>query len=143
MLHDRTLLNCGSPWSRYKGLFVNRAVLCTLSKIGKPGMALKDKQLMAVQHVHNGKDMYGYQRVCQFHFYAICIRASHPLWKGRSVYCHHGLGKPQFCMVQLHITFVYFPKYFSVLLPVVQTYLYGECNETAYTCVNKIPDTPL
>jgi len=36
----------------------NRAVLCTLGKVGKPGMALKDKQLMSVQHVHNGKDMY-------------------------------------------------------------------------------------
>jgi len=27
-------------------------------KVGKPGMVLKDEQLMALQHVYNGKDAF-------------------------------------------------------------------------------------
>jgi len=106
----------------------NRAVLCTLGKVRKPGMALKDKQLMAVQHVHNGKDMYvwlptGMSIPCLC-ILTICIRTLHPLWKGRSVYYHHSLGRPRFCMVQLHITFIYFTEYFSVLLPASSAYVF-------------------
>jgi len=34
----------------------NKAVIDALSKVRKPGMVLKDEQLMAI-HVYNGKDM--------------------------------------------------------------------------------------
>ena len=33
-------------------------MLCTISKVGKPGMSLKYEQLVAVKHVYNAKDMF-------------------------------------------------------------------------------------
>ena len=30
----------------------------TFGKVGKPGMVLKDEQLMAIQHIYNDKDMF-------------------------------------------------------------------------------------
>ena len=35
-----------------------QAVSYALSKVGKPEMVLKNEQLTAIQHVHNGKDVF-------------------------------------------------------------------------------------
>ena len=58
-VHDR---------SRYIYMQLNKAVSCALGKIGKPGMALKGTQLMAIQHVYTARTcLYGYQQIQQVH----------------------------------------------------------------------------
>jgi len=41
----------------------NKAMLCAFGKVGKPRMALKEEQLMAIQHVYMARMcwyLYGY-----------------------------------------------------------------------------------
>jgi len=56
----------------------NKTVLCAVGRIGKSRMAVKDEQLIAIQHIYTARmHLYGVNPT-------ICIRAPHPLWKGRS-----------------------------------------------------------
>ena len=88
MLHDRTLLKHGSRLHLQDTALFNQAVPYVLGKVGKPGMVLKDDQLTAIQHVHNGKNVFvwlhTYDQVdsCMRSYYL--YHALRPLLKGRS-----------------------------------------------------------
>ena len=48
----------------------NKAMLCAFGKVGKPRMVLKDKQLMAIQHVYMARMclyLYGYRQIWQMY----------------------------------------------------------------------------
>ena len=45
----------------------NKAMLCAFGKVGKPGMVLKDKQLMPIQHVYMARMLYGYRQMWQMY----------------------------------------------------------------------------
>ena len=86
-MHDCTLLNHGSCYIYMQLCSFSKAVSCALGKVGRPRMALKDKQLMATQHVYMAKVVFVWlpetasTHVCVL---TICVHTMHPLWKGRS-----------------------------------------------------------
>ena len=106
-------------------------------------MVLKDEQLTAIQHVHNGNNVLVWLHAAVHAAVKFCMgsyhlyRASRPLRKGRS-----GISpSTDFETMASHDTHdagvVYFTEYLSVLFQL--TYideLYRECNGTAHVCVN-------
>ena len=55
------LLIHGSQYIYMQPSSFNKAVSCALCKVGKPRMALKDEQLMAIQHIYTARTcLYGY-----------------------------------------------------------------------------------
>ena len=80
-----TTVKRGSRLHLQDAAMFNQAVSYALGKVGKPGMALKDEQLTAIQHVHNvfvRMPTYGQVKFSIRSYYL--YRASRPLWKGRS-----------------------------------------------------------
>jgi len=70
VLHDHTLLNHGNRYIYMQPSLFNKAMLCALSKVGKPRMAPKDEKLMAIQHIYMARTCsYSYQRIRQVHMY--------------------------------------------------------------------------
>jgi len=84
---DHTLLNHGSRYIHVQPSSFSKAVSCALGKVGKPRMAPKDEQLMAIQHVYTARTclyMYGFLPfvfVPRLHF-----------GKSEAAYRHRGLA---------------------------------------------------
>jgi len=69
----------------------NKAVSCALSKVGKPRMALKNKQLMLVPHVY-GKDVFVWLPTGTY-VYLLFVFVPHiHFGKAEVAYHHHGLA---------------------------------------------------
>ena len=122
MLHDHTLLKHGSHLHLQDAALFNQAMPYALGKVGKPGMALKDKQLPAIQ---NGKNVF----VC-LHMtvgfstwgLTVCIVHCVHFRKAKAVYRHPQTLKP----MAPHDAIL--PNISSVLFQLDE--LYGECNGT-------------
>ena len=90
MLHDRTLLNHGSRYILMQLCSFNKAVSCALSKVEKPRMALKNKQLMSIPHVY-GKDVFVLLPTGTY-VYLLFVFVPHiHFGKAEVAYHHHGL----------------------------------------------------
>jgi len=112
----------------------NKATLVALCKVGKPGMGPTEVQMMALQHVHNGKDVL---------VWLLTARAS-PLLSSYRLYSasiNFGRAEVAYCLKklgshgwhgELHIAIVYFTEYFPTLLSASLAYsidkLYREQN---------------
>ena len=89
---------------------INKALSCALGNVGKQGMSLKDKQLMATQHVYYGKDVF--------------------VWLPRA------MASP---LLHMYVSFTFRILHGVAAHHNRVTYfdeLYRECNESACICVN-------
>jgi len=90
------LLIHGSRYIYMQPSSFNKAVLCALGKVGKPRMALKDEQLMAIQHIYMSRMcLYGYRQIRQVHMYEFLPFVFVPhihFGKAEMAYRHHGLA---------------------------------------------------
>ena len=66
-------LNHGSRYVYNQPNLFNKAVLCALRKVGKSRMAVKDEQVMAIQHIYTARTYLFAMNL------TICIRAPHSL----------------------------------------------------------------
>jgi len=123
MLHDHTLLNRRSCYIYMQPSSFNKAMLCTIGKVGKSRMALKDDYSTSIWqgHVCIATNRYGKYTCMNL---TVCIR--HPLWKLRQ--------KRHITITELQATYVstwcsctlklvYFNEYFSVLLSLSSAYV--------------------
>ena len=100
----RTLLSHSSHYIYKRQLCSQSCVVDALSKVRKPGVVLKDKQLMALQHVYSNNDVFVWLMdmasplLCGL---TVCIHALHLPLKGRSSILPSQTRNPWFYMVQL------------------------------------------
>ena len=71
-------------------------MLCTIGKVGKSRMALKDdEQLMAIQHIHMARTcLHCYKQIRQVHMYeSYCLYLASTLEiKAEAAHHHHGIA---------------------------------------------------
>jgi len=91
-------------------------------KVVKPGMVLKDEQLMAIQHIYNDKDMFvrllGYGNIMVSPF--VFVLRIH-FEKTEATYRRHRLGHRT--TVVHGVAVVHLSEYFSVLLSAISVYM--------------------
>ena len=106
----------GSCLHLQDAVLFNQAVSYAFAKVGKPGMALKDKQLTAIQHVHNGKNVFLCLYMARLNFLwglTVCIVLCVHFGQAEMVYRHPQTSKP----MALHVAGVlriFCPCYFSL-----------------------------
>ena len=137
MLHDRTLLKHGSRFTSTRRCSVQPSRAVRPRSCRKARNGAEDEQLTAIQHIHNGKNVFVWLHTARSNLYmgSYCLyRASCPLRKGRSGV----LPSTNFETMASHDAgVVYFTEYMSVLFQLAYLdELYGECKGTAHACVN-------
>jgi len=138
MLHDHTLLNHGihSTCIPMQSSSFNKAVSCALSKVGNSRMALKDKQLFAIQHIYTARmcgmatDRYG-KYTCKS--LIVCICALHPFGKAEVAYRHADLQATFLHGVAAHCICIFLRIFLHVIIICKFSLhideLYRECRE--------------
>ena len=116
----------------------NEAMSCALGKVGKPRMALKDEQQIAIQYVYMARTcLHGYQQIWQVHMYEFLPFVFVPhihFGKAEVAFCHCRLASCS-CTLQSYILANISPCYLQVQVTYLDE-LYGECSRTACACVN-------
>ena len=144
MLHDHTLLIHGSQYIYMQPSSFNKAVSHAHGKVGMPRRALKDVQLITIQHIYTARTcLYGYRQIWQVHMhesYCLYFVPYIHFGKAESAYRHHrhaSYGSAWCsCTLQSYILPNISPCYYRQVQLTYLDELYGECSGTARACAN-------